>query len=108
MAKDRHHPTPDNDERKSNVSDDDDAIVYEQTLDAGQFRMKITRTGDYNAQLVVTVESSGEVLLDEPTTLAYRAIFGPDVDDVHHWQEQTVAAVDEYLVRVGQVPPTAP
>lgn len=45
----------------------------------------------------VCLELEGVILAEEPTTLSYGAIFGPDVSDVQGWQNWAVDVVDNQL-----------
>jgi len=69
-------------------------LIYSTTLD-DKYIVKVERTGDYTAILIV-MEGDKE-LLREDTTLAYRAPFGPDVSDVATWQARAIKFVDEEL-----------
>lgn len=68
-------------------------IVYATTLD-NRYEVKVIRTGNYCANLILTDNTTGEVLLTEPTSLSYSAIVGPDVDDVADWQQRAITFVD--------------
>ena len=72
-------------------------LIYSTTLD-DKYIVKVERTGDYTAILIV-MEGDKE-LLREDTTLAYRALFGPDVSDVATWQERAIKFVDEELPKL--------
>lgn len=75
-------------------------IVWEAILD-DRYEVRVERTGDYTAQLVISeIENEpegGRELLREDTTLAYRAIFGPDVADIANWQTRACKFIDEEL-----------
>ena len=68
--------------------------VWENTVDEGAWRCTVTRTGDYTGVLTVVRASDDVEILREEVTLAYRAIFGPDIDDVAQWQAMAIAAID--------------
>jgi hypothetical protein len=74
----------------------DPDLVWSSTLD-NRFIIRVERTGDYTADLVIIdngLEGDPEVLR-EATGLSYRALFGPDVDDVATWQARAIKFVDE-------------
>lgn len=66
--------------------------VWSATLD-GRYQIEVLRTGDYTATLTIT-DDNGDLLLSEPTTLSYRALFGPDVGDIADWQERASDFID--------------
>ena len=67
--------------------------VWESTLDK-IFKCKVTRSGDYKGVLTVVNTENQFVLLEKEVTLSYRAMFGPDVDDIGYWEELCIQAVD--------------
>ncbi len=69
-------------------------IIWSTKVDR-RYQVKVCRTGDYTADLVVT-EGDRE-LLREQVSLAYKAIFGPDVDDIATWQERVIRLIDQEL-----------
>ena len=73
-------------------------LAWDQTVDDGRFRCVVEQgeTG-YRGILKVTVVETGEVLLEQETTIGYAAIFGPDLDDVHAWQTASILAIDDWL-----------
>jgi hypothetical protein len=71
-------------------------VIYDNTLDGGRFRLRVIRQADRLGYLTVTREEDGTVLDEGEVPLAYGAIFGPDADDVHQWQERTIKAVDKF------------
>lgn len=70
----------------------DPDLVWSVTLD-DRYIVRVERTGDYTADLVI--RDGDKELLREPTTLSYRALFGPDVADVATWQARAIKFVDE-------------
>ena len=72
-------------------------VVWENTIDQGTFAVRVDRKDRYTGQLKVAVAATGEVLLDEEVTLAYGAIFGPDVADLAEWKERGIEVVDEWI-----------
>lgn len=72
-------------------------VIWRVTVDDGSFECKVVRTDDYTGQLVVIHIGTDEVLLDQEVTLAYRALFGPDVDDVRTWQVLSLTVIDQWL-----------
>lgn len=76
-------------------------IVWRSTIDQGTYEAKVERLGDYAGNLIVTVVSTNEVLLEEEVLLAYQAIFGPDVGDVAAWQDKAITVIDQYIERKG-------
>lgn len=71
--------------------------VWEGTVDNGQFHCSVTRLKEYQGLLKVIEVKTSEVLLEKAVTLSYNAVFGPDVDDVMHWQDISVEAIDNYI-----------
>jgi hypothetical protein len=72
-------------------------MVYENTVDNGEFHVSVEQTGEYQGQLKVKVVETGQILLDEQVGLAYGARFGPDVADVYSWQERAIEVIDKYI-----------
>ena len=78
--------------------------AWNQTLDDNRFRARVVQPegGDgYSGTLIVTVEETGEVILEEPVGIAYAARFGPDAEDVGTWQRRTITAVDAWIGEHG-------
>lgn len=65
--------------------------VWTATLDQ-KYVVTVTREAPYRGILRIT--EGGQVLHWETVGLMYNAQFGPDVDDVDHWQEIAVRFVD--------------
>ena len=78
------------------MTEPDPQVIWQQTLDEGQYEGKVIRIDEDRGLLIVTDVSAGIAFSGEEVTLSYGAIFGPDVDDVAHWQEITAERVDEY------------
>lgn len=78
--------------------DDDQAVVWENTVDRGTWACKVVRVfrdGDgYNGHLTVTRVADGEVILSREVGFSYGAIFGPDIDDVRYWEHTCIEAID--------------
>lgn len=75
----------------------DENVVWENTVDGNTWRCWVTRdpdSPDYRGRLRVARVSDGKVISDEPVTLAYGAVFGPDVADVDLWQSTALLAID--------------
>lgn len=71
------------------VSDKD--VIWQAELD-GKYDCRVTRIDPVRGQLTVRC---GEVeILSEVVSLAYGAIFGPDIDDLQDWQYKCLAVVD--------------
>ncbi len=72
----------------------DEGIIWSTKVDK-RYQVEVIRTGAYTADLVVT--DDGRELLREKVSLAYKAIFGPDVDDIATWQERVIRLIDQEL-----------
>ncbi len=60
-----------------------------------QYVCEVVRTAPYEGRL--TVHTLGKVcLLDKLVGLSYGAPFGPDVGDVHDWQNQCIDVADKH------------
>jgi len=71
-------------------------VIWEGTVDDGTWEVQVKRESDYRATLTVTRISDSEEILCEEDGLAYRAVFGPDVDDVNLWMTMGIEAIDHY------------
>lgn len=69
-------------------------IVWQSTLDQ-IYDCFVSRTGERTGQLRVVNMETKQVLLDQEVELSYGATFGPDVDDVAHWEELCTQTVDQ-------------
>ena len=80
------------------VPNDDPNVVWENTVDQGAWHCKVVRVvrdGDgYTGHLTVTRVGDGEVILSREVGLAYGAMFGPDIDDLHYWEQTCIEAID--------------
>lgn len=65
--------------------------VWTATLD-GKYVVTVIREAPYRGILRIT--EGGQVLHWETVGLMYNAQFGPDVDDVSHWQEIAERFID--------------
>jgi len=70
--------------------------VWEATVDNNTWKAQVTRDSDYRGTLAVTKVDDGTEILRESVGLSYRAIFGPDADDVHLWMVMSIEAIDHY------------
>jgi hypothetical protein len=64
----------------------DGEIVWRAMLDC-RFRVQVERRGPWQGQFSIADET-GTVLLQEPVSLSYGAMFGPDGADVRDWQHR--------------------
>ena len=69
---------------------EDKLTVWSSMLDE-KFIVKVIRIAPYRGEL--TIASGDTIHHREPVSLAYNALFGPDVDDVASWQESALAFV---------------
>ncbi len=73
-----------------------------------RYQIEVQRVGDdsesgYVGTLLVFDHQEGNKrLLGERVGLSYRAIFGPDVQDVSDWQDRAAKFIDEELPRIQQ------
>lgn len=75
------------------MNEQEQQIVWEGTLDE-RYRCVVVRKRPYLGHLTLTDTETEEVLLERDVGLAYDAIAGPDIDNVRHWQDMAVEAVD--------------
>jgi hypothetical protein len=73
-----------------------DDVIYENTVDQGEWEVLIARTGPYTGRFTITRAADGREIYDRTVHLAYGARFGPDVDDVAQWQERAIRVIDNY------------
>lgn len=66
-------------------------VVWTSTLD-GRFSVIVTRTHPYCGEL--TISEGANVLFRKKVSLAYNALFGPDVADVAEWQSAAIKFID--------------
>jgi hypothetical protein len=69
-------------------------IVWTATIDDNAWRVDVVRIDDYRADLQVYRVVDEELVHTEPVGLSYRAMFGPDADDVYTWQNIAIEVVD--------------
>lgn len=71
-----------------------EALVWWTRLDS-QWQVEVQRTGPYQAVLCIFDHANEDHLVhQEPVSLAYDAVVGPDMDDVMFWQEKAIGYVD--------------
>lgn len=76
-------------------------VVWWSWLD-GRYQIEVHRTGDYNARLLMWDQQEGmKLVLDESVGLAYRAMFGPDIDDVSSWEAKVLEVADARAEKEG-------
>src|SRR5262245_17769997 len=77
--------------------------IWEGTVDDNTWRVQVIDAEQPgHGTLTVVRISDGLVILREDATLAYGAIFGPDVDDVSKWQYMAIEAIDHYNAHHGK------
>ena len=67
--------------------------IWESKLD-DKWDCFVIRTSESTGQLIVS--DNKDVILRENVSLAYGAVFGPDISDVVLWQDKCVDVVDKY------------
>lgn len=65
--------------------------VWSALLDK-HYLISVNRTAP--CQGTLTISDAGHLLHREQVSLAYDALFGPDIDDVSYWRQLAVAFVD--------------
>ena len=89
----------DNDVRRPMADWDESAeasanVVWWSRLD-GHYQIEVQRVDDYRGELCVfDHDQDDRLIVHEPVTLSYGAVFGPDVSDVDVWQERAIHLVD--------------
>lgn len=73
--------------------------IWTNTLDAGAWHAEVIGTEPGHGLLRV-LDANGVVVHSENVSLAYGAIFGPDVDDVETWKNRVTEVVDNPDKRV--------
>ena len=69
--------------------------IWESGIDNGAWRAEVTGTDDTSVGLLrIYHGETGEQRFEQPVTLAYGAMFGPDMDDVYQWQETVLSWID--------------
>lgn len=83
------------------------SLAWDQTADNGRFRCTVEQDANdgHQGTLRVVEVASGDEVLSQPTSIAYEAIFGPDVSDVYLWEQQCLEAIDQWLLAHGETPP---
>lgn len=80
------------------MTEEDENVVWDGTVDHGRFICKVVRTSNYTGTLTVVVpEIDDEEILREDVDLSYGAQWGPDVDDVRAWQDKAIEAIDNWI-----------
>ena len=69
-------------------------LIWNATLDDGAYECEVKRLSHSKGQLTVVETATNELILNKEVGLSYGAQFGPDVDDVAHWQEMIIEVVD--------------
>lgn len=69
-------------------------LVWKGLLD-GTFNCRVERTGNYAGRLTCRDESRELTIVDQPVTLSYNAVFGPDAGDVAEWESICAKAKDK-------------
>lgn len=69
-------------------------VVFEAILDEA-WSVKVTRTADYAGELTITPVGESDPAHRREVILSYNATFGPDVADVHAWQDIAANWVDD-------------
>jgi hypothetical protein len=81
----------------------DAGVVWRQTVDAGRYVCWVERVAAYTG--ILMCERDGTRVLRREVTLAYQALFGPDVGDVAEWEAACIEAIDaDYRERGEEVP----
>ena len=68
--------------------------IWESTVDDGMFKCEVKRTGPRSGVLTVENVILNKTLLEQAVSLSYGAAFGPDIDDVSHWQQLSIDVID--------------
>lgn len=76
------------------MGDEEDSVVWENSVDQGIWAVKVVRIAPYQGKLTVTHVALDKMILETEVGLAYDAVFGPDVADVAMWQESCIEAID--------------
>lgn len=67
-------------------------IVWEAKADH-RFECKVIRKDDYTGVLTVVDSTDNKTLLTENVDLSYSALFGPDIADVHLWENMCMTVI---------------
>jgi hypothetical protein len=69
-------------------------IVWAALLDL-RYKIEVVRKRDYAGMLYMFDGKSGDTLMfSKEVSLAYGALFGPDMDDVQTWQNTAIEVID--------------
>jgi hypothetical protein len=60
-----------------------------------EFIGRVVRTGERSGELMLIRIATGEVLRQERVSLAYGAVFGPDIADANDWLRKIYTWVKE-------------
>lgn len=82
--------------KKVNTETEPNTLIYYNTIDNNTFSMRVDRLDPYTGLLKVIHISSESVIYTGKVSLMYGAFFGPDVADVHVWQEIALQEIDKY------------
>lgn len=66
-------------------------ILWEAKLD-DTYQCKTERTSESTG--ILKIEQDGNILFEKAVTLSYGALFGPDIADVHEWEQICIDFVD--------------
>lgn len=81
-------------ERIATWDDADSTLVWWTLLD-GRYQIEVhDEPSVYPRIIIFDREDEMDIIHQEPVTLAYGAKFGPDIADVHAWQELSIDVVD--------------
>jgi len=70
-------------------------IIWHSRVDK-KYDCRVVRVDKYNGTLQVF--DGEKEIFSKPVTLAYGAIFGPDIDDLSLWEEMIINFIDnEYI-----------
>jgi len=75
---------------------DEEEVVWSVTADNHAWNIQVTRLSERAARFTVTNSETGEEIVNDAVSLAYGALFGPDVDDVNMWAAMAIEAIDHY------------
>lgn len=70
-------------------------ILYDDTVDDDVWRVTVERLNDSIGILKVIKTVTATIVHQQEVTLMFGAIFGPDIDDVNHWQDLAIGIIDD-------------
>lgn len=73
-----------------------DHVIWQNTVDKGAWNVWVEAGPGGSGVLFVERAADELIILEEQVTLAYGAVFGPDVADVGEWQDKTIRAIDAH------------